>query len=560
MFTTFKISGDDDVFWHLATGKYVVDNNSVPSNDIFGWATANSEWMPFEWGWDVVTYFLFNIGGYTIISVFRTLIFLLLFFIYYLTFRKLGINQNLIAVFFVLIAFGIIDRLTPRPHIISLLFFAILLYILISVRYKPDSSLKGFYFIPALFLIWSNFHMGVIAGIFILLTYFSVVVYEHLRNRKTGLNKVRIYSGNELFSIGMIFFASVLCLLINPNGYDTFFYSYGHTQMKLLETINEWRSPFDEMFSGSFVNTIYKAMLALGLFTAFYSFKTKDYFPFIIYLVFAIYSVRAVRFTVDYLIVVLPFLVLSLNFIISSLKSESLRYNLLRGNFLKIALSLILIYAIIRLPNNELYLEDLKYYRVSGFGIDNNFIPVQLFDFMEANKVPAKGEKVLNHFGTGGYFIWRFPDEKNFIDSRNLNDEIFGLYRDLIEKKTGFEKKLTDLGIDYAIYLAPDLVRAPQEMRSTIISYFENTENWKLVFWDDKSFLYLKDTPGINEIISKFEYKYITPYNFLYNREAIDNGMKFDSKKVINELKRKHAEEPDGIIVNSILQTYNIRL
>ena len=23
-FTTFKISGDDDVFWHLATGRYIV--------------------------------------------------------------------------------------------------------------------------------------------------------------------------------------------------------------------------------------------------------------------------------------------------------------------------------------------------------------------------------------------------------------------------------------------------------------------------------------------------------------------------------------------------------
>ena len=49
-FTTFKISGDDDVFWHLATGKHIVETGHVPSEDIFGFVTEGQEWMPFEWG------------------------------------------------------------------------------------------------------------------------------------------------------------------------------------------------------------------------------------------------------------------------------------------------------------------------------------------------------------------------------------------------------------------------------------------------------------------------------------------------------------------------------
>ena len=85
LLTTFKITGDDDVFWHLATGRYIVENHHVPSADIFGYVTNGQQWMPFEWGWDVLTYGIYNLGGYTALSVFRTLIFLLIFYIIFHT-------------------------------------------------------------------------------------------------------------------------------------------------------------------------------------------------------------------------------------------------------------------------------------------------------------------------------------------------------------------------------------------------------------------------------------------------------------------------------------------
>ncbi|MEZ4823342.1 MAG: hypothetical protein R2942_13440 [Ignavibacteria bacterium] len=56
--------------------------------------------------------------------------------------------------------------------------------------------------------------------------------------------------------------------------------------------------------------------------------------------------------------------------------------------------------------------------------------------------------------------------------------------------RPGFENKLKSYDIDYSLYLAPDLVKAPAEMQQTIISYYsKHPEEWKLVFWDDKSFL-----------------------------------------------------------------------
>ncbi|MEZ4690734.1 MAG: hypothetical protein R3A12_11360 [Ignavibacteria bacterium] len=96
LLTSFKITGDDDVFWHLATGRYIVETQHVPSTDIFGFVTEGQEWMPFEWGWDVITYGLFNIGGYNAILVFRTIIFVLIFLLFFLILRKFKVSHTLI--------------------------------------------------------------------------------------------------------------------------------------------------------------------------------------------------------------------------------------------------------------------------------------------------------------------------------------------------------------------------------------------------------------------------------------------------------------------------------
>jgi hypothetical protein len=226
----------------------------------------------------------------------------------------------------------------------------------------------------------------------------------------------------------------------------------------------------------------------------------------------------------------------------------------------KLLFSAFFIFLAISVNSNDLYMKTLKYYRVTGFGINSDFIPTQMFDFMKETKVTELSDKILNHFGTGGFFVWNFPEKKNFIDSRNLNDDIFFKYNQLIAKQPGFEQKLNEYGIEYSIYLAPDLVRAPQEMEQTIISYFSKNKDWKLIFWDDKSFLFVKNIPKFNELISKYEYKYVTPYNVIYQKNVLDKGVNADKETVKKEINRRLAEDPNGIIINSAIKLIGNKL
>lgn len=561
LFTTFKITGDDDVFWHLATGRYIVQTHDVPSTDIFGFVTQGQQWMPFEWGWDVLTYGIYNIGGYTALSVFRTIIFLLMFFIFFTILRKFRVSYTIIFLFLTLLAFGIMDRLTPRPHIMSLLFFALVLYIIIDYRYFNRSNYKILFFFPLIFLIWANIHMGIIAGLFLLGIFVVSEIIIFLKPNKFSSKEIPPLTKPELFRLMLIFIASILVMFINPNSFATYVYAYDHTKMKLLETINEWRSPFDEMFSGGFVTLIYKIFLFGGVLILYYAIRKKDLFAALVFIGFAIYSVRAVRFTVDYLIIITVFLALTVSFIINSSKSESLKNFFSINPFPKIIIQAALLLFIFNLPNDKLYLDYLKYYRVSGFGINSDFIPTQMFDFMKANNIPSIGQKPLNHFGTGGFLVWNFPESKNFIDSRNLNDDIFYEYNNLMSKKSGFENKLKSYDFDYSMYLAPDLVRAPKEMEQTIISYFsKHPDEWKLVFWDDKSFLFLKNLPKFKEIIDKYEFKYLTPYNFLYQKNVMDKAAVDDKAQFKKELDRKLSEEQNGLIINKINEIYKNKM
>jgi hypothetical protein len=559
-FSTFKITGDDDVFWHLATGKYVLQTHQVPSTDIFGYMTQGQEWMPFEWGWDVITYTIYSFSGYNGISVFRTILLLLIFYLYFLILRKFKISYTIsfIALFF--LAFGIIDRLSPRPHLMSYLSFALLLLIIVQYRYVNRNNYKILFFIPLIFLIWANMHMGIIAGIFLLGLFVLSEIIIFFNPNKFSTKEIPALTKPEIVRLLLIFLAAILVMFINPNFYQTYLYAYNHTNMKMLETVNEWMSPFSGKYKDSFVSIIYKVMLFSGVLVLIYSVKKKDLFPAILFIGFAIYSVRAMRFTVDYVLILFVFIVLSVNFILENINNINIKDFIFKKTPLKIALAALFIFLTASVSSNDLYLKYLMYYRITGFGINSDFIPTQMFDFMKEIKITELSDKIFNHFGTGGFFVWNFPDKKNFIDSRNLNDDIFNKYNQIISKRTGYEQKLEEYGIEYSIYLAPDLVRAPQEMEQTVISYFSKSKDWKLIFWDDKSFLFVKNIPKFSDLINKYEYKYVTPYNVVYLKNMLEKGVNENKEAIKKEINRKKAEEPNGIILNSAIKIIGNKL
>lgn len=550
LFSTTKISVDNDVFWHLTTGRYIVQNFSIPSTEIFGFATSGRNWVPFEWGWEVLNYLAFSLGGFVALSIFRTVIILCIFYVLYLIIKKLKINIYFALLFSFVLLLGILTRLNIRPQIVTYLFSILLLYFLINHKLSEKANKKIVYILPIIYMLWANLHMGVILGmiIFGIFVFSEIVNFFFINARKTADDK-------EKLKILLISFAvSILALLINPFFYHVYTYTLSYTKIDMLDQINEWKSPLKEETLSYYNGKIYVFFLITGLITLYYSFKKKDFFPATLFIIMGVYSIQAVRFMADFMLVVFVFWLLAFDFILNKSKI----YKIFNHYIFNIVLAVFLIFIAITSYNNYFYKNILgNYFRETGFGINENFFPKSMFDFIRSEGIEKIGQRPFNNLKIGSYFIWEFPGSKNFIDSRDLYDDLYFDYKSIDFKKQGFEALMDKYGFDYVIYNTPYLTVNASEIQRNIISYLsaQNTK-WKLVYWDDKSFLFVKNEAKFEKIISKYEYKYVSPYNYLFAKDFINDKFVNDKETFVNELKRKLNDEPNGVFINTMMKTF----
>lgn len=523
-----KINGEDDIFWHLSTGKYIIENKTVPSSDVFGYVTEGMKWIPFEWGWDVISYQLYNTGGFTALYVFHVIVLLLIFGLLYLMLSKQNVNDYVSVLLLTILALGIKYRMGIKPQMFTYLFLVLILFLLINHK-----GSKILYAIPLIVLLWANLHMGVLAGVLLLGLYVLSELYLYMKNKN-----------NQILTPILIFVLSLSAMLLNPNFIDTYLYAISHTQMKLIDEIYEWYSPFNSNFISKFYVLIYFVFLVIGFVSIFKYSKEKNFFYLLLILIFGIYSFKAVRFSTDFMLIsfvpVAVFVSKYMKNIFANDSKSSVYY--------KTGIAGILILLLLNIPGGGTY-KFIGMNSVFGQGIYEETFPVKMYNFAKNEKVNVIGTRPFQAFDNGGYFMWTFYGSKNFVDSRNLNDSIYFAFKNIFNKNIGFEKSIENYGIDYFILYQPLFLLTPNVMQNSIVSYLSSNPNWKLIYWDDKSFLFVKNDEKFKELINKYEYKYLTPYNLQFKRNLIQHAQKDDGERVAEEYRRKKQEEPESFLL-----------
>lgn len=539
-----RLSGEDDLFWYLSTGRYIVQTGSVPSFDVFGITTSGSPWIPFEWGWDIINYLLFNLGGYFALSILSTLIVLLIFNLLYLLMKRLSVNYSLIFFFLITLALGISQRLTVKPHLITYLSLTVLLTITLSYRYLNRNSPRILYFIPVVFLFWVNMHMGVLSGLFMLGLFFTSELLSVLFTSSLSPHNVRPLSSRELIRLAAVIAGSAFIVLLNPHGFETFRYAAHIVSMDQLDKIYEWQSPFSPIYLTSFSNFFYYFFIFISILAVYFSLKKKDILPFLLCAGYFIYSLSAARLTIDFMIVSVTFIAFYSGYLLRNIPDTVRnKYKFVPG----LAVLLILLVLIMIIPTNQLY-RSLGYQRSFGTGIDNSSFPVKMYGFIKSSGLDAIGSRPFNTYETGGYFIWNFPNSKNFIGSRGINDEVWNDYESIINANVGFERKLDSINFDYFTWMVPfvNYSQNPGMLDQGILSYLFNSSNWKLVYWDDISFIFVRNEPKFSDYLKRNEYKYLNPYTFYADFPKLEKALSEDKKRFVEEMERKQKEDPGG--------------
>jgi len=54
---------DPDIWWHLATGEWILRNGQLPRSEPFSWTAAGQGYVAYTWAFDIVSIWIFNHMG-----------------------------------------------------------------------------------------------------------------------------------------------------------------------------------------------------------------------------------------------------------------------------------------------------------------------------------------------------------------------------------------------------------------------------------------------------------------------------------------------------------------
>jgi hypothetical protein len=142
-----------DAFWHLATGRWIVEHHAIPATDPFAIASEKKPWINGEWLYEVVMYATSG-GNTTAISVINAMVIAATFTLAFLVAAQSA--ELGVAIFAACIAFaGGFDRLGVRPSTIAALLAAIAIALLLSRKLSVRTLAIAY---AVLTCIWINTH------------------------------------------------------------------------------------------------------------------------------------------------------------------------------------------------------------------------------------------------------------------------------------------------------------------------------------------------------------------------------------------------------------------
>src|SRR5260370_10944122 len=245
---------DSDTFWHLQTGKYLLERHQLPIRDPFSFTTYLGKPLPmeetvraynltFEWLAQIMIYMAYAMGGFGGLVLWRASLMTAFCGLAGLWAwrHSQGFYRSLAAAFvtgFVASYFS-----SDRPYQITYLLVVATILIL---EYR-----RWMWLLPPMFLVWANCHGGFFLGFVVLGAYCAESLWQRFRGKpETGERRLWLVTA-----------VCVPAAFLNPNGFLTLYILAAYKQSSLMSTIYEWQKP--ALGPPSFLNLLLLAALVV---------------------------------------------------------------------------------------------------------------------------------------------------------------------------------------------------------------------------------------------------------------------------------------------------------
>ncbi len=153
---------DSDMYWHLASGRWMVDHGDILRTDVFSSTVAGQPYSVGEWLGEVLLYLAYAADGWVGIVLLRGA--LVAVGAFFLTRAALRSGAHLIVALPVVILALLLSTIvwTDRPHLFTLALFPVLLDLLLASRAGRSRRLVA---VVPLLLVWTDLHGGYALGL-----------------------------------------------------------------------------------------------------------------------------------------------------------------------------------------------------------------------------------------------------------------------------------------------------------------------------------------------------------------------------------------------------------
>ncbi len=474
----------DDLFMYLALGRVFFQTGHFPKSDPFLFSIVQNTWqiMP-EWGSYLIYSFIYNIGNWTGLVIFKTLLLLAMAALPLFLASRLKYKSPFIILLILAAAIASSPRFIERSDQFSNFFAPLVLTVLLWNHYSPG---RFIYVLPFIFLFWVNLHPGFVIGLVFILIFLVFSLAEKKKEFRTMLFGPAIGS----------FFAC----LINPRGLMGIIYPFKvFFATNLLNQYYEFMPTYSKLYLYTLEVWIFLGIMLVGAVLLFFSRRRKPWRDLLVYLLISYLGLSAIRYVPIAIFsysVLYTWLAYENQFL--SVKNLTPRKNQLMTNIF-LCLGIFNALLVFRL----FFFGYTSYSgpRKVGIGINQSAYPIKAAEIIDRYHLTTP---LFNQHDFGAFLAWYWAGRRQlfyhgFVDNLHFyQTDYLGVNKSPEE----FERivKKYQLGAFLLANYGFDLQHLP-----LIYHILITNPQWKLVYRDQLSLLFVKDIPENQAFLKRVE-------------------------------------------------------
>jgi tetratricopeptide (TPR) repeat protein len=206
---------DNDVWWHLRGGEWILQNGRVPDLDPFSFGSADQRWIDLHWLFQVVLALTARAGGLSGVMLLIAAVGAAAF-LTALAARPREAPLPIVLLVWLPALVLASNRFDPRPEMFTLLYLAGFLAVLAHVEERPRLA----WILPVLQLLWVNMHGLFIFGPIVLGLWWIDWTARLTWRRWSGSHHSFAQEFRPVRHLAAASITVALCCLLNPYGLE----------------------------------------------------------------------------------------------------------------------------------------------------------------------------------------------------------------------------------------------------------------------------------------------------------------------------------------------------